>query len=242
MANLAKLFNKAEWAKYVAALPGLANWADVKSMAMAPIMAATADSLNLPGNQLRFAMVTHAHQDLTSCPWAMDMAGMGAVHHFHTEALVQYPKFLAMAVAHPSMSLVSTSAIDLSWHRQLAPLAYGKHTLALMGHGLDDVVSEARIADGVKETEALWMREFGEGYFQSHVKCALGAKYQATETLFFGGVSPHDNHASCVAEASTSPKQAHVSGFCYWCYYDGGGAGRAGEQHASGTGSKQVLS
>ncbi|KNE72039.1 hypothetical protein AMAG_15982 [Allomyces macrogynus ATCC 38327] len=180
---LALLFNKTEWAKYIEALPTLATWADVKNTVMALIMAAAADSLNLLGNQLRFAMVIHApgrdnwpmghgydpcsplatsllRQDGESC------AGRhGAVHHFHTQAFVQYPKFLAMAVAHPHTSLVPTSAIDLLWHTyQLAPLAYGKHTLALLGHIInhddsDDVVSEMGIADGVKETEDFWTRE-----------------------------------------------------------------------------------
>ncbi|KNE67774.1 hypothetical protein AMAG_12499 [Allomyces macrogynus ATCC 38327] len=207
MTDLAALFDKAKWVKYSSKLPTLATWDDVKNMVMAPIMKGAADSLILPGNRLRFAMVIHAHKDAINGPWAMDMvravrrqrrfsrkmadlvqSGPSAVYHFQTEALVQYPKFLAMAVAHPSKPLVPTTAIDLAWHtHQLFPAVYSKHTLMLTGSVMnhddsDDAKSEARIADGGKAIETLWMRTYGEEFLDARVPCTQGAKYHATET------------------------------------------------------------
>ncbi|KNE71918.1 hypothetical protein AMAG_16342 [Allomyces macrogynus ATCC 38327] len=177
MADLATLFDKSVWAKYAAKLPTLATWADdVKSKVMAPIMKDAADSLVLPGSRFQFAMVIHAHKGVITGLWSMDMvravcrqrrfsakmanlvqSGSSAVYHFQTDALVQYPKFLTMAIAHPSKPLVPTSASDLAWHtHQLFPAAHRQQTLALTGSVMnhddsDDARSEARIADGAKE-------------------------------------------------------------------------------------------
>ncbi|KAJ3346665.1 hypothetical protein GGF32_007382 [Allomyces javanicus] len=135
------------------------------------------DTLPLP--PMDVAMLMHSHMlsplrfadDMTRCygrtfvglslPLMPNKAnlvrsGSSGVYHFHTEALVQYPKFLALAVAHPDKGLAPTSAIDLAWHtHQLSPLMYGKQTLALMGQIMnhddsDDAESEARIADSAK--------------------------------------------------------------------------------------------
>ncbi|KNE71942.1 hypothetical protein AMAG_16365 [Allomyces macrogynus ATCC 38327] len=109
IADLEKLFDRAEWAKYGGTLP------------------LAASSLILPGNRRRFFLVMHWHKDFMAGPWAMDMiravrrqrrfsakmadlmqSGMAAVYLFHTEALMQYPKFLSMAVAHLEASLQGT--------------------------------------------------------------------------------------------------------------------------------------
>ncbi|KAJ3362799.1 hypothetical protein GGF31_001329 [Allomyces arbusculus] len=206
MADLAVLFDNTMWAKYAAKLPTLATWADVKGTVMAPIMKDAADALALPGNRLRFGMVVYAHKDVITGPWAMDMvravrrqrrfsakmanivrSGPSDVYHFQTEALVQYPKFLAMAVAHPRSFLVPTTAIDLSWHtHQLFPAVYRKHTLMLTGSVMnhddsDDVESEARINEGGNAMEKLWMDTYGEEYLNVHVPCTQGAKYHMSE-------------------------------------------------------------
>ncbi|KAJ3367955.1 hypothetical protein GGF31_006911 [Allomyces arbusculus] len=267
MADLAMLFDQGEWAKYGAALPQLATWADVENMIMVPIMKASAGSLNLPGNRRRFAMVIHAHQDVTTGPWAMDMvravrrqrrfsaniartvqSGMGGVYHFHTKALVQYPKFLAMIVAHPGTSIVPTPEIDLAWHtHQLSPLVYGMHGCALMGCILnhddsDDAETKAVIADGAKETAELWMHDFGEDYFNLRLPCADGAKYQATETALINHVAhaAHTTqHADCRSyrggsEAAAMTPDADVSGFCRMCVPDWGANKANSASDASG--------
>ncbi|KNE66945.1 hypothetical protein AMAG_11420 [Allomyces macrogynus ATCC 38327] len=110
LADLAALFNKAVWAKRIAALPALAAWNDVRSVVFKPIMAANANPLTLPGSKARFSFVQRAHNDVVSGPWSMDMIraahrqrrfskkvaevvdhGLSAVFHWHTEALMQYP-------------------------------------------------------------------------------------------------------------------------------------------------------
>ncbi|KNE71923.1 hypothetical protein AMAG_16347 [Allomyces macrogynus ATCC 38327] len=178
MADLAVLFDKPMWAKYAAKLPTLATWADVKGTVMAPIMKDAADALALPGNRLRFGMIVYAHKGVITGPWAMDM----------TEALVQYPTFLAMAVVHPRSFLVPTTAIDLSWHtHQLCPAVYRNHTLMLMLTGSvinhddsDDVESEKRITEGGNAMEKLWM-DMAMEYLNVHVPCTQGAKYHMSE-------------------------------------------------------------
>ncbi|KAJ3351596.1 hypothetical protein GGF32_004237, partial [Allomyces javanicus] len=148
----------AAWAKYAAKLPTLATWADVKAKVMAPIMKDAAESLVLPGNRLRFAMVIHAHKDVITGPWSMDLfrpvrrqrrfsgkmanlvqSGPSAVYHFQTEAL--------------TLALTGT----------------------VMNHDdSDDAEAEARIADGAKETADLWMYAFDEEFLHPRVTCALG--------------------------------------------------------------------
>ncbi|KAJ3374407.1 putative kinase [Allomyces arbusculus] len=204
--DLIELFNKDLWAKHVAALPPLPTWADVKDTVMAPIMVAKADLLVMPGNKLRFVHIMNAHQDVTVGPWSMDMiravrrqrrfstkiaslvdAGTHAMNHFHTEALVQYPKFLAVIVTRPKHGSVPTNAIDLAWHtHQLAPAAYAQQTCALMGTVInhddsDDEVSETWIADSAKAMPDTWRELFDEEFLAPNVSCLTGAKYAATE-------------------------------------------------------------
>ncbi|KAJ3359027.1 hypothetical protein GGF31_004341, partial [Allomyces arbusculus] len=115
--DLYKLFDKGAWAQHAATLPALPTWADIEAVVMAPIVTAAADSLALPGNQRRFALVLAAHRDVTTGPWSMDLvravrrqrrfsakmfdhvvrAGCATAHRTLATALVQYPKFLAMA-------------------------------------------------------------------------------------------------------------------------------------------------
>ncbi|KAJ3359318.1 hypothetical protein GGF32_009441 [Allomyces javanicus] len=203
-ADIAALFAKDEWAKRIAKLPFLATWDDVKSRVFGPIIAAKRDALVLPGNRYRFGMILRAHQDVTNGPWSMDMVravrrqqrfsskiaaqlqhgGVHRIYHLHTEALVQYPKFLAMLVVKPHMSLVPTTSIDLAWHtHQLFPSKYTSHTMALAGHVVnhddsDDAVSEERIAEGAKAMPDAWMEVYDEDYFAPNVSCATGDKYK----------------------------------------------------------------
>ncbi|KAJ3368641.1 hypothetical protein GGF31_006201 [Allomyces arbusculus] len=76
MADLTKLFDKATWKQHAATLPALPTWRDVETKVLAPIMAATADSLTLPGNRRRFILVVSAHRDVTTGPWSMDLTTM----------------------------------------------------------------------------------------------------------------------------------------------------------------------
>ncbi|KNE64611.1 hypothetical protein AMAG_09967 [Allomyces macrogynus ATCC 38327] len=201
--DIAALFAKDEWAKRVAKLPFLATWSDVKSIVFAPIVAAKRDALILPGNRFRFGMVLRAHQDVTTGPWSMDLVravrrqqrfsskiamqlqhgGVHNIYHVHTEALVQYPKFLAMLVIKPRTSLVPTMAIDLAWHtHQLFPVTYAKHTMALAGRVVnhddsDDAISEALIAEGAKVMIEVWMEVYDEDYFAPNVSYATGGKH-----------------------------------------------------------------
>ncbi|KAJ3362536.1 hypothetical protein GGF32_005981 [Allomyces javanicus] len=195
LADLDTLFNKAAWAKHVTALPALATWSDVRCAVFKPIMASNANSLKLPGCKARFSTVQRAHNDVVSGPWSMDMIstvakivdhGLSAVFHWHTEALMQYPKFLAaVAVARKDKisQFVLTDAIDLSWQtHQLFPAAYRAHTRTLHGSVInhddsDDPESEARIADSAKAMLALRMALFDEDYFRPNVTCADGAKF-----------------------------------------------------------------
>ncbi|KAJ3351590.1 hypothetical protein GGF32_004231 [Allomyces javanicus] len=216
MVDVAALFNTAVWAKYVEMLPMLATWTDIKAKVMALIMKDAADSLVLPGNRRCFAMVMHVHQGV--------MAGL-------CEALVQYPKFLAMAVVHPGTPLVPTTVIDLSWHmHQLSPLDYGKQTLSLIGHIMnhddsDDGETKALIESGTKETAELWMREFGEDYLQPRLPCVQGDKYQATKSsLFSMCFMQHDHcHVDCAAITAEHSNCAAVDAdvmmtFCLFCW------------------------
>ncbi|KAJ3349986.1 hypothetical protein GGF32_005157 [Allomyces javanicus] len=166
----------ATWVKRIARLLVLAAWADVRSTAFAPIVEAKGNDLILPGNCFRLSMVMHAHQDVTTGPWSRDMVravrrqqrfsskiaarlqqgGARDIYHLHTNALEQYPKFLALMVAKPRMGLVPTMPIDLAWHtHQLFSAKNIAHTVALTGAVLnhddsDGADSEKRIADGAK--------------------------------------------------------------------------------------------
>ncbi|KNE69980.1 hypothetical protein AMAG_14816 [Allomyces macrogynus ATCC 38327] len=201
MADLMKLFDKAVWKQHVATLPSLPTWADVEAKVLAPIMTATADSLMLPGNRRRFALVVNAHRDVTTGAWSMDLVravrrqrrfsknmtehvvhrGCGAIHATMTEALVQYPKFLAMMAIRPTYALVPTMSIDLAWHtHQLTPAMYATHTRALTGQianhdDSDDVETEAAIADGAKAMPDAWRAVFDEDYYRlnMHAGCFL---------------------------------------------------------------------
>ncbi|KAJ3368629.1 hypothetical protein GGF31_006188 [Allomyces arbusculus] len=159
-------------------------------------MAATADLLTLPGNRRRFMLVVSAHRDVTTGPWSMDLVravrrqrrfsstmtehvvlrGCGAIHATVTEALVQYPKFLAMMAIRPKCALVPTTTIDLAWHtHQLTPSAYAAHTRALTGQianhdDSDDVETEAAIADGAKAMPDAWRAVFDEDYYCPNVR------------------------------------------------------------------------
>ncbi|KNE65573.1 hypothetical protein AMAG_09554 [Allomyces macrogynus ATCC 38327] len=185
--DLDVLFDKAAWAKLGAALPALPTWADVGEHIFKPILEARADKLLLPGNRMRLMRVLKAHEDVVLGPWSMDMVravrrqgrfaaqmaalasnnGMCAVHAFHTEALVQYPKFLAAMVAAPTAMFVPTLPIDLAWHT---------HQL-----------SEAKIEQGAKDMLALWRALFDEDYhapnlaaaIASSAKCIGSCGYQA---------------------------------------------------------------
>ncbi|KNE70369.1 hypothetical protein AMAG_14509 [Allomyces macrogynus ATCC 38327] len=133
------------------------------------------DSLLLPGNRHRFTHVIHAQRDVMVGPWSMDLvhtmrrqrrfsktmfdhvvsAGCSATDAAVTEALAQYPKFLAMAVARTASAfLVLTGPIDFAKHTHLlSPAAYAVHTGAIVGRVIarddsDDEMSEALIADG----------------------------------------------------------------------------------------------
>ncbi|KNE59776.1 hypothetical protein AMAG_05240 [Allomyces macrogynus ATCC 38327] len=185
MADLAKLFG-ATWTTNAAALPALAMWDDVQTAFMKPVMAEHANELALPGNRMRFAIITQSFQDVTTGPWSMDMiravrrqrrfsamianvaaAGSHAMYHFHTIALTQYPKFLA-AMLHPAR--------------------YAQQTCMLTGHVVnhddsDDKESEARIADGAKGMPELWMALYGEDYHMPNVSCAAGAQFKTTDAF-----------------------------------------------------------
>ncbi|KAJ3349558.1 hypothetical protein GGF32_005362 [Allomyces javanicus] len=203
-ADLGKLFVKAEWAKRVAALPALATCADVKTTVFRPMTVACKDDLVLPGSRGRFILVQRAFEDVTVGPWSMDMvravrrqrrfstkieraahAGAHAVYHLHTEALVQYPKFLAAMAMRPKTSLVPTMAIDLVWHTlQLSHTAYARDTRALIGRvanhdDSDDAAAGARMAEGSAALPALWMHLFAEDYRRPNVACTAGAEEKA---------------------------------------------------------------
>ncbi|KAJ3365546.1 hypothetical protein GGF31_008511 [Allomyces arbusculus] len=175
MHDLVELFDKDLWALHMAALPTLPTWADVKTRVFAPIMAAKADALVMPENKAQLMQVLKAHEDVTMGPWSMDMIravrrqsrfsakvaaiatqGACALHHFHTEALVQYPKFLGAIATQPKHGSVPTLAIDLAWHtHQLHPAIYAQQTCALTGRVInhddsDDKVSEAQVAEGAQ--------------------------------------------------------------------------------------------
>ncbi|KNE71029.1 hypothetical protein AMAG_15285 [Allomyces macrogynus ATCC 38327] len=199
-ADLCKLFEKAIWKQHAATLPALPTWADVESKVLAPIMAAAAESLNLPGNRRRFALVVNAHRDVTTGPWSMDLVravrrqrrfsakltehvvqrGCGAIHATVTEALAQYPKFLAMMAVRPTLALVPTTTIDLAWHtHQLAPAVYATQTRALTGRitnhdDSDDVESEEKIADSAKAMPDAWRAVFDEDYYCPKTWCTIG--------------------------------------------------------------------
>ncbi|KNE63372.1 hypothetical protein AMAG_08509 [Allomyces macrogynus ATCC 38327] len=194
-------------------------------------MATTKDSLVLPGNQVRFDLVRHVFEDVTTGPWSMDMVlavrrqrrfaakmvnlvqcDAHAVYHFHTEALVQYPKFLAaMSMRPPGLSLVPTNLIDLAWH---APAdAY-------------------HLAKGVETMPAFWMRLFDEACFHPKVSCAVGAMYKAMNVVHLveqtvdGNGSAMGMHADCagwLAENNAALCHCvHCQGECR-CVNGGGG-------------------
>ncbi|KAJ3353519.1 hypothetical protein GGF32_002965 [Allomyces javanicus] len=238
--DLKMLFHRAAWAKRVAALPALPTWADIESTVFAPIMAATKDKLVLPGNQRRFSLVQSAFEDVTTGPWSMDMvravrrqrrfsgkiakyvqSGAHAVFHFHTEALAQYPKFLAATVVRPAdLALVPTSEIDLAWHtHQLFPTAYAQSTLEVMGHVInhndsDDEVSEARIAKGVEAMPEFWMRLFAEDYFHPEVKCTWPAVHVAGKAV----EEARGKDAARCKDASAPKDAAWCKVYCgNWC-------------------------
>ncbi|KNE64614.1 hypothetical protein AMAG_19255 [Allomyces macrogynus ATCC 38327] len=258
--DIAALFAKDEWAKRVAKLPFLATWSDVKSIVFAPIVAAKRDALILPGNRFRFGMVLRAHQDVTTGPWSMDLVravrrqqrfsskiamqlqhgGVHNIYHVHTEALVQYPKFLAMLVIKPRTSLVPTMAIDLAWHtHQLFPVTYAKHTMALAGRVVnhddsDDAISEALIAEGAKVMIEVWMEVYDEDYFAPNVSYATGGKYNVDTldyhdaTHVFFGVAQCRDHGSCFVAAKNDAAGAHLCFGNNYCFaaakYDAAGA------------------
>ncbi|KAJ3351675.1 hypothetical protein GGF32_004135, partial [Allomyces javanicus] len=265
MDDLCKLFDSATWAQHAATLPALPTWADVESLVLAPIMAATADSLSLPGNRRRFAHVVHAHHDVMMGPWSMDLvravqrqrrfsktmfehvvsAGCGAIHAAVAEALVQYPKFLAMMVTRPVLTpLVPTGPIDLAWHtHQLSPAAYAVHTCALTGHvadhdDLDDDVSKASIANGAKAMPDVWRTVFDEDYYRPNIvgghvhdmpahaslstECGVHCRYGADLMAMDGSVSAecgfHCWYAAGLAAGNTSLSRAD----CGYCLYAAG--------------------
>ncbi|KAJ3361953.1 hypothetical protein GGF32_006830 [Allomyces javanicus] len=206
--DLVELFDRDLWAKHTAALPSLPTWADVKDKVMAPVMATKAGSLMMPGNKLRFAHIISAHQDVTMGPWSMDMiravrrqrrfsgkianlvdAGMHAMHHFHTEALVQYPKFLALIVTRPKHGSVPMSTIDLAWHtHQLNPATYAQQTSKAMPD--------------------TWREHFDEDFMAPSVSCATRAKYAAVKVdpaAMFGCRSWCRTHfAGCVVSLQST--------------------------------------
>ncbi|KAJ3372266.1 hypothetical protein GGF31_002124 [Allomyces arbusculus] len=241
MADVAALFDKTTWAKHANALPTLSTWSDIQTLVFEPVMAAAADKLVLPGNKRRLGMVLHAHRDVTTGPWSMDMiravrrqrrfsakiakvvsAGLHAVYHHNTTALAQYPKFLAAMVAtRPKTTFVPTMAIDLAWHtHQLSPMAYTMQTCAIVGHVVnhndsDDEISEARIATGTKAMPALWMDLYSEDYYQLNVSCTTGAKYKAT-TAFMGVSSETHEHQNVAACWWSDPGCNNYCGGCGW--------------------------
>ncbi|KAJ3369288.1 hypothetical protein GGF31_005388 [Allomyces arbusculus] len=225
-ADLAKLFDKAVWAKRVAALPTLATWANVRAIVFLPVAVACKDDLVLPGSRGRFILVQRAFEDVTVGPWSMDMvravrrqrrfsakieraarAGAHVVYHLHTEALVQYPKFLAAMTTRPKTSLVPTMAIDLAWHtHQLSHAAYARDTGALIGRvanhdDSDDAAAEARMAEGSAALPALWMQLFAEDYRRPNVPCTAGA----------------DEKVLCGCEEICDLAMAKEKVPCWWC-------------------------
>ncbi|KAJ3364727.1 hypothetical protein GGF31_008938 [Allomyces arbusculus] len=225
--DLATLFNQATWAKHVAALSALPAWADIESTVFEPTMAGTKDSLVLPSNRIRFDLVHHAFEDVTTGPWSMDkvlavrrqrrfaakmvklvQGGAHAFYHFHTEALVQYPKFLAVMAVRPTrVSLVPTNPVDLAWQmHQLTNAIYARQTLAITGlvanhNDANDEESKMQLTKGVEAMPEFWMRLFGEDYFHPNVSCATGAKYKATDALV-EQVAVEGEHSNMGTQAS----------------------------------------
>ncbi|KAJ3368961.1 hypothetical protein GGF31_005921 [Allomyces arbusculus] len=205
--DLALLLDKSTWTKHVAKLPTLSTWTDVESTVFAPIMAAHADKLQLPGNKSRFRIMANAHRDVTTGPWSMDLvravlrqrrfsakmtdtvvgAGHAAVHRAVAEALAQYPKFLALMVVRPGTPLVPTQFIDLAWHtHQLHASAYARDTVALTGKvanhdDSDGDSAKARLVAGAERTAEAWAEVFGEDYLRPKVSSIVNAVAQCDE-------------------------------------------------------------
>ncbi|KAJ3368639.1 hypothetical protein GGF31_006199 [Allomyces arbusculus] len=236
MADLTTLFHKTTWKQHVAALPALPTWADVETKVLAPIMAETADSLILPGSRRRFALVINAHRDVTTGPWSMDLVrsvrrqrrfsskmtehvvqrGCGAIHAAVTEALVQYPKFLAMMAIRPKCALVPTTTIDLAWHtHQLTPAAYAEHTRALTGQianhdDSDDVETEAAIADGAKAMPDAWRTVFDEDYYRPNVHAGGIVNFLRPPCLYA---------QTTAKDAAATDKPAHAESQGQYCAF-----------------------
>ncbi|KNE62558.1 hypothetical protein AMAG_18884 [Allomyces macrogynus ATCC 38327] len=228
MRDRVELFDKALWAKHLAALLALPVWADVKTGVFEPIMAAKADALVMPANKARFTYVLEAHEDVTVGPWSMDLvravrrqrhfsAEMAAIatndacvlQDFNTEALAQYPKFLAAIVAQPKDVFVPTSAIDLAWHtHQLSPAIYARQTLLLTGRvvnhdGSDNTASEARIPEGAKVMVGMWRVLYDEEYYAPVIPRAVATDFHA-EALDTGMIFGHIS--SCAGTAFATHK------------------------------------
>ncbi|KNE66688.1 hypothetical protein AMAG_11190 [Allomyces macrogynus ATCC 38327] len=117
-------------------------------------MAATIDSLVMPGNRRWLHRLVRAHRDVLEGVWTLGQIcavrrqrrfskmmaetvtdrGCAAANYAVTEALVQHPQFLAMmALDQCKGSMVPTITIDLAWHtHQLTPAAYMAHIVALV--------------------------------------------------------------------------------------------------------------
>ncbi|KAJ3363459.1 hypothetical protein GGF32_004159 [Allomyces javanicus] len=113
------------------------------------------------------------------------IVGTCFLHDSHTEALVQYPKYLAAIVAQPKGGSVPTTAIDLAWRmHQLTPAIYARQTLLLMGRVVnrddsDDVASEARIAEGAKSMAGMWRALYDEEYFAPAIPRTAATDFRA---------------------------------------------------------------
>jgi hypothetical protein len=85
----------------------------------------------------------------------------------------RYKKFLALAHAHPALSLVPTGDIDEMWHlHMLHPRAYAHDCMALFGGIVDHHPDFVNAGDAARDflddcfaaTEAMWARTYGESY------------------------------------------------------------------------------
>ena len=88
------------------------------------------------------------------------------------EALERYRRFLLLAAKHPGVPLAPTRDIDEMWHlHMLAPRAYQRDCLRLLGHVLDHDGGFGKAPDEIPvlertfaRTVELWFEAYGEAY------------------------------------------------------------------------------